>query len=1117
MRKKIFGAAALFITLFFLASCSQMVNDLLNTGFPERTVTATKSEDLSKTEGASSGDESLVTVTTNSDGTTSFTGHKPGDTEVKITGVGSNGESVIVTYTVKVDEAGNVTYTEKSKFVGGKQTVDIGSSGATVTEEPTSADPSVATAQKSVDESGNEILVFTGKKPGKTVVTAPVKNGEKAGTAVFEVTVDEQGNVSCVEQGAETSPISSVDKYAIRDLDIYNITDYAATVSDAQKIKAEVVEDRLWVYSLVEEDAAASVTVTGKRSHGGTADDITLVYNAQVEPTGAVKLDLTKSTLSVLVGSPVASATVAKDGVVSVERQMNKVVLTAQDIAAGASDSTVLTVTTSSGTSFSYNVILSSYGRIVYGNYKGINFVANDSVNGNHINNNGDTITSVVEMEGFPRWHIPQMVTFLGNPTMTGYAFGGWFKTADFSGQAVTRLEDADFGDNTGITLYAKWTANKYKIVFKQNNERQDAAGSMADMDCNYDHEYQLTKNKFDRTSKGVTWLNWNSEVDGSGTEYADQASVKNLSAAGGANVNMYALWKGNKYKVAFDSNVPDNAQPTVDPTAVLTGEMAEQDYECGIPQNLTANAYAIVGYTFGGWNTKADGTGTNYSDAYNAYSLTIVDGDTFTMYAKWTPNANTAYKVRHLQQDYKNATELADTYTVKDTETKSGTTWANTVAASKTYSGFTCEGVAQNHINADGSTVIDIKYRRHKFTVNFNVNNTYKSGDSTATESGSMASQSFVYGSPQNLRTNAFGIKGYTFAGWATSSSGSKAYNDKADGSTVSTSDGGTATLYAKWTANTNTAYKVVHQRKRASEVVGTENENKTGATGANTNATAKSGDNYTGFTAATITQTKIKADGSSSVTIVYNKNTYKVTFVGNGASGANVDQTGIYHGEATALRANTFTRQDYKFKGWSEDASATTATWTDQANITLTGDKTLYAIWEEDMFCQIKMAAIVVRTGGVTKYVDPSKWSAEPSKYAGCTPVGVVINDTPGSQLMVGLERLYGADKNFGLAYVEQWANNYSVDGYTSGWRVPTIDELRYIPSSGNYNTVNSAYTLVSNKGNGLRDNGFSSTPTGTEGYVYIILYTKEDKNYTGDAHKQNQQNGDIVHSLP
>ncbi len=1054
MRKKIFGAAALFITLFFLASCSQMVNDLLNTGFPERTVTATKSSAVSKTDGSSSGDTSIVTATVNNDGSVSFTGHKPGETEVKVTGVGANGESVIVTYAVNVDAAGNVTYSVKSTFIGKKQTVDIGSNGATVTEEPTSADPSVATAQKSFDESGNEILVFTGKKPGKTVVTAPVKNGEKSGTAVFEVTVDEQGNVSCVEQGAETSPISSVDKFAIRDLDIFNITDYTATVSDAQIIKAEVVEDRLWVYSLVEEDAAATVTVTGKRSHGGSSDDITLVFNAQVEPTGTVKIVLVKSALSILVGSPVASATVAKNGVVSVERDGSKVVLTAQNVSAGASDSTVLTVATSSGTSFSYNVILSSYGRIVYGNYKGINFVANDSVNGNHINNNGDTITSVVEMEGFPRWHIPQMVTFLGNPTMTGYTFGGWFKASDFSGQAVTRLEDADFGDNTGITLYAKWTANKYKIVFKQNNDRDDAAGTMADMNCNYDHEYTLTKNTFDRTSKGVTWLNWNSQNDGSGTEYADQAKVKNLSPAGGATVNMYARWKGNKYTAVFNSNKPANAE--ADATAVLSGEMQNQEHECGIPQNLTANAYAIVGYTFGGWNTKADGTGKNYSDTYNAYSEVLVDGESLVLYAKWTANANTAYTVRHLQQDYKNATELADTYKVKETETKSGATWADTVAASKIYSGFTCEGVAQNHINADGSTVIDIKYRRHMFTVNFDVNNTYKSDDSTATNSGSMASQSFVYGSPQALSANAFAIVGYTFAGWATSSGGSKAYNDKADGSTVSTSDGGTATLYAKWTPNANTAYKVVHQKKRAGAAESSETENKTGTTGQNTAASAKT--TYTGYTAASFSQTKIKADGSASVTIVYNKNTYKVTFAGNGASGSNVEQTGIYHGEATALRANTFTRTDYKFKGWSENASATTATWTDGASITLTGNKTLYAVWEQDLVLVDKGSAstgyIAVKKGSSVKYAPYNKYNYDKYTNGGWSPIGVVVNqDYMLAVPTTDTKKWVDANSSYG--------SNATVNG-VSGWYMPAQDFL-YGTIMQNYSTLTSSVTAA------------------------------------------------------
>ena len=901
-----------------------------------------------------------------------------------------------------------------------------------ITGEPVSGDDKIVTVKKTQDETGRDALEFTSHSPGTTLVSVPVKKGDKEGTAVYEVTVDKKGKITYKEIGAETSVLNNVDKFAAQDLAIYNFDDASATPVETENIKTKIMDQKLWVYSQKDAVHTAAITVTGTRG----SDEATLAFEAKVEDTGAVSIELKESKLALSFSEQVSTATTAKDGVVSVERDGSKVVLTAADISAGASDSTVLTVTTSSGASYSYNIILSSYGRIVHGSYKGINFVANDSVNGNHINNNGDTITSVVEMEGFPCWHIPQMVTFLGNPTMTGYTFGGWFKASDFSGQAVTRLEDADFGDNTGITLYAKWTANKYKIVFKQNNDRDDADGTMADMNCNYDHEYTLTKNTFDRTSKGVTWLNWNSQNDGSGTEYADQAKVKNLSPAGGDTVNMYARWKGNKYKVAFNSNVPDNAQQTVDPTAELTGEMADQNYECGIPQNLTANAYAIVGYTFGGWNTKADGTGADYVDSYNAYSLTVVDGDTFTMYAKWTPNANTAYTVRHLQQDYKSATELADTYTVKDTEAKSGTTWADTVAAAKSYNGFTCEGVTQNHINADGSTVIDIKYRRHMFTVNFDVNNTYKASDSTATNSGSMASQSFVYGSPQNLRTNAFAIVGYTFAGWAASSGGSKAYNNNADGSTASTSDGGTTTLYAKWTAKTNTAYKVYHQKKRAGVAESSETEDKTGTTGAQTAAVKKT---YTGYTAASFSQTKILANGSASVTIVYNKNAYKVTFNGNGATGGSMSDQTFYHGESKALTANAFTRTDYKFVGWSENSTATSATWSNGTSIALTSNKTLYAVWEEDLIFSGRDIGNIVLANG--RCVTPTNYSAKPAQYdaAAGEPAGIVCAD--GWMLA-----LYCTKRGNYHTWAEANTNSqsHSAAGFTSGWELPSKEVM-------------------------------------------------------------------------
>ena len=44
----------------------------------------------------------------------------------------------------------------------------------------------------------------------------------------------------------------------------------------------------------------------------------------------------------------------------------------------------------------------------------------------------------------------------LAAPTKTGYVFGGWYTTEDFSGEAITQIESGSTGK---VTLYAKWTA----------------------------------------------------------------------------------------------------------------------------------------------------------------------------------------------------------------------------------------------------------------------------------------------------------------------------------------------------------------------------------------------------------------------------------------------------------------------------------------------------------------------------------------------------------------------------------------------------------------------------------------------------------------------------------
>ena len=73
-----------------------------------------------------------------------------------------------------------------------------------------------------------------------------------------------------------------------------------------------------------------------------------------------------------------------------------------------------------------------------------------------------------------------------------------------------------------------------------------------------------------------------------------------------------------------------------------------------------------------------------------------------------------------------------------------------------------------------------------------------------------------------------------------------------------------------------------------------------------------------------------------------------YTITFNANGGEG-NMEPQRFEVGVDTALNANTFTRENYKFIGWNTAADGSGATYADEgAILELTGDMTLYAQWQ-------------------------------------------------------------------------------------------------------------------------------------------------------------------------
>ncbi|MCL2528359.1 MAG: InlB B-repeat-containing protein [Defluviitaleaceae bacterium] len=78
----------------------------------------------------------------------------------------------------------------------------------------------------------------------------------------------------------------------------------------------------------------------------------------------------------------------------------------------------------------------------------------------------------------------------------------------------------------------------------------------------------------------------------------------------------------------------------------------------------------------------------------------------------------------------------------------------------------------------------------------------------------------------------------------------------------------------------------------------------------------------------------------------IVIGGGQHTVTFNANGGTGTMAAQT-FNPGVAQNLRANTFTRTGYSFAGWRTGPTGTAVQYTDGQNITVTANRTMYAVW--------------------------------------------------------------------------------------------------------------------------------------------------------------------------
>ena len=204
----------------------------------------------------------------------------------------------------------------------------------------------------------------------------------------------------------------------------------------------------------------------------------------------------------------------------------------------------------------------------------------------------------------------------------TGYTFTSWNTKEDGTGTSYSdkqSVKNLTVTSGTTVNLYAQWTPITYTIHFNANG----GEGTMPDLAMTYDTVKNLTANAFAKT--GYVFSGWTTSATGK-VVYTDEQSVKNLTTANGATITLYAVWTPITYTVKFNGN------------GSTSGSMSNLSMTYDTAKTLTANAFKRTGYTFGGWNTKADGSGTNYTDKQSVKNLTTTNGATVNLYAQWNP-----------------------------------------------------------------------------------------------------------------------------------------------------------------------------------------------------------------------------------------------------------------------------------------------------------------------------------------------------------------------------------------------------------------------------------------------------------------------------------------------
>ena len=133
----------------------------------------------------------------------------------------------------------------------------------------------------------------------------------------------------------------------------------------------------------------------------------------------------------------------------------------------------------------------------------------------------------------------------LSRPTKEGYIFTGWTGSNGDTPELDITIAQGSTGDRNYTANYEPIT---YRVRFYPNG---GTGTTMPAQEFTYDVSQALSTNTY--TREGRTFLGWNTSAAGTGTDYADQESVSNLSSTNEDVVNLYAQWSTEDYKISYN------------------------------------------------------------------------------------------------------------------------------------------------------------------------------------------------------------------------------------------------------------------------------------------------------------------------------------------------------------------------------------------------------------------------------------------------------------------------------------------------------------------------------------------------------------------------------------